>query len=95
MLTIADLARADQRVFPTHARVERYYPAAAAQEARGIIGRCLDRGEGPTLLIGAPGTGKSMLLEVIADDLGKNRPVVCLTSAQLCTRRALTAVDPV
>lgn len=89
MLTIAELARAAERVFPTHARVERYYPAAAAEEARGILGRCLDRGEGPALLIGAPGTGKSMLLEVLADDLGKTRPVVCLTSAQLCTRRAL------
>ncbi len=89
MPTIADLARADERVFPTHARVERYYPATAAEEARGVLGRCLDRGEGPALLIGAPGTGKSMLLEVLADDLGKNRPVVCLTSAQLGTRRAL------
>ncbi|QDU58308.1 ExeA family protein [Aeoliella mucimassa] len=89
MPTIADLARATERVFPTHARVDRYYPAAAAEEARGILGRCLDRGEGPALLIGAPGTGKSMLLQVLAGDIGKNRPVVCLTSAQLCTRRAL------
>lgn len=89
MLTLADLARATERVFPTHARVERYYPAPAAEEARGVLGRCLDRGEGPALLIGTPGTGKSMLLNVLADDLGQNRPVVCLTSAQLCTRRAL------
>ncbi|MCO6042511.1 AAA family ATPase [Aeoliella sp. ICT_H6.2] len=89
MLTIAELARATERVFPTHARVERYYPAGAAQQAREILGRCLDRGEGPALLIGSPGTGKSMLLNVLADDLGQNRPVVFLTSAQLCTRRAL------
>lgn len=89
MLTLAELARATERVFPTHARVERYYPAPAAEEARTVLGRCLDRGEGPALLIGTPGTGKSMLLSVLADDLGKTRPVVCLTSAQLCTRRAL------
>ncbi|WP_442482578.1 ExeA family protein [Aeoliella sp. SH292] len=89
MLTIADLANSRERVFPTHARVERYYPAAAAEHAREVLGRCLDRGEGPALLIGSPGTGKSMLLNVLADDLGKNRPVVFLTSAQLCTRRAL------
>lgn len=89
MLTIAELARANERVFPTHARVERYYPAGAAQQARETLGRCLDRGEGPALLIGSPGTGKSMLLNVLADDLGQNRPVVFLTSAQLCTRRAL------
>ncbi|WP_425395260.1 ExeA family protein [Aeoliella sp.] len=89
MLTIAELARATERVFPTHARVERYYPAGATQQARDILGRCLDRGEGPALLIGSPGTGKSMLLNVLADDLGQSRPVVFLTSAQLCTRRAL------
>lgn len=89
MLTIADLANSRERVFPTHARVERYYPSVAAEHARDVLGRCLDRGEGPALLIGSPGTGKSMLLNVLADDLGKNRPVVFLTSAQLCTRRAL------
>lgn len=89
MLQIADLANTRDRVFPTHARTDRYYPSAAAEEARGVLTRCLDRGEGPALLIGAAGTGKSMLLQVLAEALSKDRPVVCLTSAQLCTRRAL------
>jgi len=89
MLQIADLANTRDRVFPTHARTDRYYPSVAAEEARGVLTRCLDRGEGPALLIGAAGTGKSMLLQVLAEALSKDRPVVCLTSAQLCTRRAL------
>lgn len=89
MLQIADLANSRDRVFPTHARIDRYYPGVAAEEARGVLTRCLDRGEGPALLIGAAGTGKSMLLQVLASEMSKNRTVVYLTSAQLCTRRAL------
>ena len=89
MPTLAELANGPERVFPTHARIERYYPAAAAEEARRLLTRCLQRGEGPALLVGAPGTGKSMLLQVLAHELAATRTVACLTSAQLCTRRAL------
>src|SRR5690606_20007144 len=83
------LTRGKERVFPTHARVERYYPSSAAEEARTLLRRCLERGEGPALLVGSPGTGKSMLLQILAHDLEGRWPVACLTSAQLCTRRAL------
>lgn len=89
MNTLADLTRGKERVFPTHARVERYYPSSAAEEARTLLRRCLERGEGPALLIGSPGTGKSMLLQILAHDLEGRWPVACLTSAQLGTRRAL------
>ena len=89
MTSLADLTRGPERVFPTHARLERYYPAAGAEEARSILVRTIERGEGPALLIGSPGTGKSMLLQVLAHDVTQSRPVACLTSAQLCTRRAL------
>jgi type II secretory pathway predicted ATPase ExeA len=89
MTSLADLTRGPERVFPTHARVERYYPAAGAEEARAVLRRCIERGEGPALLIGSPGTGKSMLLQVVAHDVASQRSVACLTSAQLCTRRAL------
>lgn len=89
MTSLADLTRGPERAFPTHARLERYYPAAGAEEARGVLVRTIERGEGPALLIGSPGTGKSMLLQVVAHDIATSRPVACVTSAQLCTRRAL------
>ncbi len=89
MISLADLTRGPERAFPTHARLERYYPAAGAEEARSVLVRTIERGEGPALLIGSPGTGKSMLLQVVAHDVAESRAVACLTSAQLCTRRAL------
>ncbi len=67
----------------------RYYPAAAAEEARQRIGRSIQRGEGPVLVIGAAGLGKTMLLEVVAQQFRDQLRPVILPSGQLCTRRAL------
>lgn len=78
-----------ERAFPSHPRVDRYFPAGSTEAARQRISQAVLRGEGTTLLVGAPGVGKSMLLEVLASDLAKRIGVVRLASAQLCTRRAL------
>ncbi len=67
----------------------RYFPSAVAEEARQRISRAIARGEGPALLIGAAGTGKSLLLEVLAEQFGDLREIVPLAAAQICTRRAL------
>ena len=67
----------------------RYYPATAAEEARQRIGRSVQRGEGPVLVIGAAGLGKTMLLEVVAQQFRDQLRPVILPSGQLCTRRAL------
>lgn len=78
-----------ERAFPSHPRVDRYFPAGSTEAARQRIAQAVLRGEGTTLLIGAPGVGKSMLLEVLANDLTQRIGVVRLASSQLCTRRAL------
>lgn len=77
------------RAFPSLPRVDRYFPAAAAEEARMRLMSCIDRGEGPAVLIGGSGTGKTMLLEVLAESFAERFAVVSLASTQLCTRRAL------
>jgi len=59
------------------------------EEARQKISRCIDRGEGPALLVGPAGTGKTLLLEVLAQQFRDQRVIVSLPGAQLCSRRAL------
>lgn len=68
---------------------ERYYPAAAAEAARETALRCVERGEGPALLLGPAGTGKSTVCQVLAQQLRDRFRVGMLSSARLCTRRAL------
>ena len=80
---------ASNRPFVAAPDATRYFPSAVAEEARQRISRAIARGEGPALLIGAAGTGKSLLLEVLAEQFGDLREVVPLAGAQICTRRAL------
>lgn len=77
------------RAFPAHPRLDRYFASAAGEAARQRVVQCLLRGDGPALLLGAPGVGKSMLIDVIANDVAGKLQVVRLASTQLCTRRAL------
>lgn len=68
---------------------ERYFAAGAIEEARQRIVRAIARNEGPAMLIGGAGTGKSLLLAVLADQFASRVAVVALEGAQLVTRRAL------
>jgi len=88
-----------ERAFPPHARVDRYFPARSIEECRTRIVRCIKRGDGPALVVGAPGIGKTMLMNALAREFAAkaapNRSpaellqVVSIASTQLCTRRAL------
>lgn len=80
---------ASGRPFIAAPDASRYFPSAVAEEARQRISRAIARGEGPALLIGAAGTGKSLLLAVLAEQFGELREIVPLAGAQICTRRAL------
>jgi type II secretory pathway predicted ATPase ExeA len=67
----------------------RYFAASAIEEARTRVTRAIARSEGPALVVGASGTGKSLLLAVLGRQFASQRSVVQLLGAQLCTRRAL------
>ncbi|NOZ41130.1 MAG: AAA family ATPase [Planctomycetes bacterium] len=77
------------RPFAAATDPNRYFPATAIEEARQRIVRSIQRGEGPVLVIGAAGLGKTLLLEVVAQQFREQLRPVTLASGQLCTRRAL------
>lgn len=88
-LTPRQLVEREERVFPTYPQVARYFPANSIEDARHRLGRAIERGDGPGLVIGGPGTGKSLLLQVLASQYHEKFDVVLPACARLCTRRAL------
>jgi len=77
------------RPFSAAPRPQRYYPAASIEAARKTLSRVISRGEGAGLIIGASGTGKSLLAQVLADAFRDELSVVLLSSGRLSSRRAL------
>jgi type II secretory pathway predicted ATPase ExeA len=77
------------RPFPATPSTEFYFPAAAIDEAYCTASRCIERAEGPCLVIGPAGTGKSLLCHLLAERFDEAFHVAMLSCAQLCTRRAL------
>jgi type II secretory pathway predicted ATPase ExeA len=78
-----------ERPFVAAPDPDRYFPATVIEESRRRLTRCIERGEGPALLVGGTGTGKTLLLEVLARQFRSKMTTVLLAGAQLCTRRAL------
>jgi type II secretory pathway predicted ATPase ExeA len=77
------------RPFPVAPKTELYFPAHAIEQARETLSRLVERAEGPGLVIGSAGTGKSLLCHVLADQFQNRYQIAELASTQLCTRRAL------
>jgi len=88
-VTLRQLAERVEHVFSPYPQANRYFPAGAIEQARQRLCRALERGDGPGLVIGGPGTGKSLLLQVLAAQYQQRFDVVLLACARLCTRRAL------
>jgi type II secretory pathway predicted ATPase ExeA len=88
-MTLNQLAEREERVFPSFPQVARYFPGASIEDARQRLGRTIERGDGPCLIVGGPGTGKSLLLQVLASQFHDRFDVVLPACARLCTRRAL------
>lgn len=78
-----------RRPFLAGPHAELYVPTQAAEESRQTLLRCLRRAEGPALLMGPAGCGKTLILHMIACELKEEFRVALLSSTRLCTRRAL------
>ncbi len=75
--------------FAAAPQAARYVPTTALEDARQSLSRCLQRGSGAGLVIGPAGTGKSLLLEVLAAGLRADYRVALIEGGRLSTRRAL------
>ena len=78
-----------ERPFASVPRIDHYYPAAVIDAARNTLTRCVDRGEGVAMVIGPPGTGKSLLCQILAEQFQQTFQVALLASTHLDTRRSL------
>jgi type II secretory pathway predicted ATPase ExeA len=81
--------RFSHRPFAAAPAADAFFPAAAIDHARLTLVRCIDRAEGPATLIGPAGTGKSLLLQVLAQHFEGRFQIALLGGARLSTRRAL------
>jgi type II secretory pathway predicted ATPase ExeA len=78
-----------RRPFASVPQIDHYFPATAIEDARTTLVRCVQRGEGPALIIGPSGTGKTLLCLLLAEQFRRLFQVVMLHSGRLSTRRAL------
>lgn len=70
-------------------RTQFFHPARVIDAALRGLERCVRRAEGVGLVVGAAGTGKSLLLLKLAEQVRDDFDVALLTGASICTRRAL------
>lgn len=81
--------RLAERPFAATPSSERYFPATSIEQAHKLLHRAIDRAEGAGILVGPAGTGKTLLLHVLADELQGRFSPVLLSSGRLTTVRAL------
>jgi type II secretory pathway predicted ATPase ExeA len=70
-------------------RTQFYHPARVIDAALHAIDRAIRRAEGISLVVGPPGTGKSLLLAKAGESVAEDFRVALLSGARICTRRAL------
>ena len=79
-----------ERPFVAAPQTGHYVATGAVEQARQTLVRCVERAEGPGLIVGPAGTGKSLLCQLLGEHFrGKQFQVALLSSARLSTRRAL------
>jgi type II secretory pathway predicted ATPase ExeA len=79
----------EQRPFGAAARIDRYFPANAIETARQTLARCIERAEGAGMLVGPPGSGKTLLCQLLAEQFREVFEIALLSNGHLGTRREL------
>lgn len=78
-----------QRPFAATASPAHYVPAQAIEQTRQQLARGIERAEGPGLIVGSAGTGKTLLLSVLAAQFADRFEVAQLASGRLRSVKAL------
>ena len=81
--------RFSHRPFAAAPAADAYLPTASIEQARTTLVRVIDRAEGPGLVVGPAGTGKTLVCQLLAQHFRSRFVVAMLASARLSTRRAL------
>lgn len=83
------LFQSPERPFRATPDARFYFPYDSMEGARQTTVRAVLRAEGPVMVLGGAGLGKSLLGMVVSQDLASRFDVVQLHAARLCSRRAL------
>ncbi|HYW78401.1 MAG TPA: AAA family ATPase [Thermoguttaceae bacterium] len=78
-----------RKPFASVPEVDQYFPGSTIEDARTILVRCLQRGEGHAMVIGASGIGKTLLCRLLAKQFEDSFQVALLASGRLSSRRNL------
>ncbi len=84
-----ELFQSHERPFRATPDARFYFPYESIEGARQTVVRAMLRAEGPAMVLGGAGLGKSLLGMVVAADLASRFDIVQLHAARLCSRRAL------
>ena len=78
--------RPSSRPFLSAPRTDFYHPARVIDAALHGLERAIRRSEGIGLVVGPPGTGKSLLLAKVAEHVRDDFDVALLSGARICTQ---------
>lgn len=67
-----------ERPFAAAPSPRRYYPAPSHEESLALLQCCITENEGIGVLVGGPGTGKSLLIEMLSEAVGATHAIVRL-----------------
>ncbi|MEE8452770.1 MAG: AAA family ATPase [Thermoguttaceae bacterium] len=78
-----------KKPFASVPEVDQYFPGSTIEDARTVLARCLERGEGHAMVVGPSGIGKTLLCRLLAEQFKESFQVALLSSGRLGSRRNL------